>query len=140
MKSSYQKHAEMLACGVDSYYHVVANRVLFVGRHATGNMPGSWWHVVAIHTVMFSRRVCILKATLPETCQECVMWCLFSMSWCLFSKRDIVNRHHMPGSWHVSYCHVVANWVLFVISHTTRNMPRCRHVVSIHTVMLSQMG
>ena len=55
--------------GGDSFCHVVVNGELFVGSHATRNMP-SRCHVVLIHTVMFSQRFCILEVKLPETCRE----------------------------------------------------------------------
>ena len=68
LKPSYQKHAEKLACGVNSYCHVFANGLCFESK-VTRNMPRSC-HVVSIHTVMFLWMDCVLEVKLPETCLD----------------------------------------------------------------------
>ena len=99
-----------VACGVDSQCHDFAKGVC-LGSHVTRNMPSSW-HVVSVHTVMWSRSVCFGKQNtrnMPRT------WHVVSIHNVTFSEGGVFRkpryqRHAEELACGVdSYCHVVAN-------------------------------
>ena len=144
---------KLMACGGDSYCHVSANGVcvcVCFGSHATRNMP-RMCHVVAIPTVMFSRRVCLLEATLTGTCRKSggmqwrfILSCFRAMGVCLCFGSQVTRN--MPreagGMWWRLILSCFRKWCVFCKSSYQKDDERSLwHVVSsIHTVIWSRMG